>query len=81
MLTLMCIEHTSTMLPVNEIEDLYVKLKVNVKFGASEMMCVELRAQKLQNMYFSVMYVLCICEILIVMYIEHTLTLSPVNEI
>ena len=27
------------------------KLKLTIKFGASEMMCVELRAQKLQNVY------------------------------
>ena len=45
MLTLMCIEHTSTMLPV-KIMIINIKLKVTTKFGASEMICVELRAQK-----------------------------------
>ena len=53
MLTLMLIEHTSTMLPVNVTQVMInnIKLEVTIKFGASEMMCVELRAQKLRNVY------------------------------
>ena len=50
MLTLMYIEHTSTMLPVN-IMIIKFKLKVTIKFEALEMMCVELRARKLPNVY------------------------------
>ena len=47
MLTLMYIEHTSTMSPVNEIQDYhyYHQVKgITIKFGALEMMCIELRA-------------------------------------
>ena len=28
-----------------------IKLIATIKFGASEMMCIEMRAQKLQNVY------------------------------
>ena len=60
MLTLMCIEHTSNISPVN-IMIINIKLKVTIKFGASEMMCVELSSQKLQNIQFAVnvKYVKC----------------------
>ena len=40
------------MLPVNKIEgSINIKLKVTIKFVTSEMMCVELRVQKWQNVY------------------------------
>ena len=50
MLILTCTEHTSTMSP--ELMKLRImiisnKTKVLVKFGTSEMMCVELRTKKL----------------------------------
>ena len=49
MLFLTCTEHTSTMLPVSETQDydFSIKLKVLIKFGASELICVELRTKKL----------------------------------
>ena len=50
MLILTCIEHTSTMSPEImklRIMTVSIKTKVLIKFGASEMMCVELRAKKL----------------------------------
>ena len=50
MLFFTCTEHTSTMSP--ELMKLRImiisnKTKILVKFGTSEMMCVELRAKKL----------------------------------
>ena len=49
MLFLTCAEHTSTISPVSETQDYgyshYDMLKVLLKFGASEMICVELRAK------------------------------------
>ena len=50
MLFLTCTEHTSTMSPELvklRIMTINIKTKVLVKFGTSEMMCVELRAKKL----------------------------------
>ena len=50
MLFLACTEHTSTMSPELmklRIMIISIKTKVLVKFGTSEMMCVELRAKKL----------------------------------
>ena len=50
MLFLTCTEHTSTMSPdlmKLRIMTINIKTKVLVKFGTSEMMCVELRAKKL----------------------------------
>ena len=54
MLFLTCTEHTSTMSP--ELMKLRIMIisnttKVLVKFGTSEMICVELRAKKLLNVY------------------------------
>ncbi len=46
MLFLTCTEHTSTTSPVNEMT-ISIKINVLIKFGASEMICVELRAKKL----------------------------------
>ena len=54
MLILTCTEHTSTMSPELmklRIMTISIKTKVLVKFGTSEMMCVELRAKKLRNVY------------------------------
>ena len=50
MLILTCIEHTSIMSP--ELMELRImiisiKTKVPIKFGTSDMMCVELKAKKL----------------------------------
>ena len=42
MLFLTCTEHTSTTSPVNEMT-ISIKINVLIKFGASEMICVELR--------------------------------------
>ena len=47
MLFLTCTEHTSTMLMKLRIMTINIKTKVLVKFGTSEMMCVELRTKKL----------------------------------
>ena len=50
MLILTCIEHTSTMSPELMklgIMTISIKTKVLIKFGASELICVELRAKKL----------------------------------
>ena len=50
MLFLACTEHTSTMshgLMKPRIMTISNKIKVLIKFGTSEMMCVELRAKKL----------------------------------
>ena len=50
MLFLTCTEHTSTMSPELmklRIMTISIKTKILVKFGTSEMMCVELRAKKL----------------------------------
>ena len=50
MLFLTCTEHTSTTSPELvklRIMTINVKTKVLVKFGTSEMMCVELRTKKL----------------------------------
>ena len=46
MLLLTCTEHTSTTSPVNEMT-ISIKINVLIKFVASEMICVELRAKKL----------------------------------
>ena len=46
MLFLTCTEHTSTTSPVNEMT-ISIKTNVLIKFGASEMIRVELRAKKL----------------------------------
>ncbi len=46
MLFLTYTEHTSTTSPVNEMT-ISIKINVLIKFGASEMICVELRAKKL----------------------------------
>ena len=54
MLFLTCTEHTSIMSPELmklRIIIISIKTKVLVKFGTSEMMCVELRAKKLRNVY------------------------------
>ena len=50
MLFLTCTEHTSTMSPELmklRIMTINIKTKALIKFGASEMICVELRAKKL----------------------------------
>ena len=50
MLLLACTEHTSTMSPELmklRIMTISIKTKVLIKFGASGMMCVELRAKML----------------------------------
>ena len=50
MLFLICTEHTPTMSPELmklRIMTINVKTKVLVKFGTSEMMCVQLRTKKL----------------------------------
>ena len=50
MLFLTCTEHTSTMSPELmklRIIIISIKTKVLIKFGASELICVELRAKKL----------------------------------
>ena len=50
MLILTCTEHTSTMSPELmklRIMIIIIKTKVLIKFGASELTCVELRAKKL----------------------------------
>ena len=50
MLIFICTEHTSTMSPELlklRIMTISIKAKVLIKFGASELMCVELRAKKL----------------------------------
>ena len=50
MLFLTCTEHTSTMSPELmklRIVTICIKIMVLIKFGTSEMMCVELRAKKL----------------------------------
>ena len=50
MLFLTCTEHTSTMSPELmklRIMTINIKTKVRVKFGTSEMMCVELTTKKL----------------------------------
>ena len=46
MLFLTCTEHTSTTSPVNEMT-ISIKTNILIKFGASEMIRVELRAKKL----------------------------------
>ena len=73
-----CTEHTSTMSPELmklRIITISIKTKVLVKFGTSEMMCVELRAKMCtvcSNMH--------ICEMLFLTCTEHTSTMSPVSE-
>ena len=50
MLILTCIEHNSTMSPELmklRIMTISIKTMVLIKFGASELICVELRAKKL----------------------------------
>ena len=47
---LTCTEHTSTMSPVRIMTN-SIKTKILIKFGGSEMTCVELRPRKLQNVY------------------------------
>ena len=50
MLILTCTEHTSTMSPeLLKLRIMTISIKTNVliKFGASELICVELRAKKL----------------------------------
>ena len=54
MLFLAYTEHTSTMSPELmklRIMTISIKTMVLIKFGTSEMMCVELRAKKLSNLY------------------------------
>ena len=48
-LILTCEEHTSTMSPSTKLRTMIISVlpKIVVKFEASEMMCVELRAKKL----------------------------------
>ncbi len=50
LLFLACTEHTSTMSPELmklRVMTISIKTKVLIKFGASELMCVEMRAKKL----------------------------------
>ena len=54
MLFLTCTEHTSTMSPELMklgIMTISIKTMVLIKFGTSEMMCVEFKAKKLLNLY------------------------------
>ena len=54
MLFITNIEHTSIMSPELmklRIMIVSIKTKVLIKFGTSEIMCVDLRAKKLRNMY------------------------------
>ena len=46
MLFLTCTEHTSITSPVNE-RTISIKTNILIKFGVSEMKCIELRAKKL----------------------------------
>ena len=53
-----------------------------LKFGASEMMCVELRAHaKATKCVQCAINVLCTCEMLILVCTEHASTMPPVNVI
>ena len=56
MLILTCTEHTSKTSPVNEIKFRTTRIwtKVLTKFGSSEMVCVELRAKKMNCVPFAV---------------------------
>ena len=56
-----------------------IMLKVLIKFRASEMMCVELRA-KSYKMCTVCHKCICICEMLFLACTDHTLTKSPVSE-
>ena len=78
MLFLTCTEHTSTTSPVNEMT-ISIKINVLIKFGASDMICVELRAQKVMKCVLFAINV-CLCEMLFLTCTEHTSTTSPVNE-
>ena len=65
MLFITNIEHTSIMSPELmklRIMIVSIKTKVLIKFGTSEIMCVDLRAKKLRNMYRFPLT--CICEML-----------------
>ena len=71
-------DHISIMSPVSETQDydyLY-HIKGAVKFGASEMIYVELRAKKLLNVRVSFDVNGCICELLFITNIEHTSIIS-----
>ena len=78
MLFLTCTEHTSTMSPELvklRIMTLCTKLKVLLKVGASEMICVELRAKNIKCVPFIVN--VCICGMLM---LTCTSTTSPVSD-
>ena len=79
MLILTCTEHTSTMSPELlklRIMTISIKAKVLIKFGTSEMMCVELRA-KSYEMCTICSKCISICEMLFLACTEHTSTMSP----
>ena len=57
-----------------------IKIKVVFKFEASQMMCVELRAKKLWNVYNIYTLPYSTCEKLILTCTQHTSTTSPVNK-
>ncbi len=56
-----------------------IKTNVLIKFGASGMICVELRAKKAMK-YVPFAVNVCIWEILFPTCTEHTSITSPVNE-
>ena len=79
MLILTCTEHTSTMSPELlklRIMTISIKAKVLIKFGTSEMMCVELRA-KSYEMCTVCRKCISICEMLFLTCTEHASTMSP----
>ena len=79
MLFLTCTEHTSTMsseLMKLRIVTISIKAKVLIKFGTSEMMCVELRA-KSYEMCTICCKCISICEMLFLTCTEHASTMLP----
>ena len=68
----------SCQLVKRRIMTISIKLKVLIKFGASEMMCI-IESQKAMKCVPFALNV-CLCEMLFLTCTEHTSTTSPVNE-
>ena len=58
-----------------------IKLKVSIKFRASEMICVEIESQKSMKCVLFAVKCICICEMLFLAWTEHTSTMSSVSKI
>ena len=78
----MCTQHTSTMSPVNEIQDYdyYHQIKGNYQIWSFRDELCRIESQKAVKCV-QLTVKACTCEMLILMCTQHTSTMSPVNVI